>query len=119
MNNLTINTNDDEIDDSVKIFTCELCRCCIHEKAIHQDHIDNKRCEILKQATKIKGMPDEWSYETFSTGFGKFSEPVCSQYHEWDWGTSDNWNEPTDFDLPYVSRDPNQLSIPFAQCVTN
>lgn len=115
MNNPTI-THDDEIDDnddSIEIFTCELCCQCIHEKAIHQDHIDNKRCEILKRATK--GFPAEWSYETFDMGFGKFSQPVCAQFQEWDWGSPDNWNEPTDFDLPYVSRDPNQLSIPFTQ----
>lgn len=91
--------------EEVECFTDNLCSFCIHEKAIHQDHIDNKSCAILKRANKGEH-PKEWK-------LGHFRYPECSEHVPWDWGTPDNWNEPTDFDIPYTSKDPNRLTISF------
>lgn len=89
-------------------FIGKFCENCIHEKFIHTQNMDDKKCNILTHSmcfgTDDAEYPKEWMYD-------ENDRPTCTNYKYWNWGFDDDDGP---FDPPIVlPDDPNQLCLPF------
>lgn len=89
-------------------FVAQFCEQCIHEKFIHTQCHDDKKCDILSRSF-IYGLddpeyPEEWIWLD--------GAPTCTAYQHWDWWGGpwgDDFREPPSEPI----NDPNQLMLPF------
>lgn len=87
------------------VFIDTYCYQCIHEKWIHGQNDNDKKCDILSNMYLLeiddKDYPMELTYN--KEGF-----PTCTEFKKWDWGNDDDgFNEPPEPDPD----DPNQLML--------
>lgn len=88
-------------------FTSAFCENCIHEKWIHTQNDDDKKCGILSDSMifdlKDEEYPKQWVFD--AEGW-----PVCTAWKKWDWGTD---GDPDDPDNPNYTPppNPNQLDL--------
>lgn len=85
------------------------CSRCIHEKFMHTNDHEDKKCDIFSNTlifnVNEKGYPEEWIYDDNEN-------PKCTAHGRWDWGRDDDeggLNEPP----PIYPDNPNQLCMPF------
>lgn len=89
-------------------FMEEYCENCIHEKFLHTQDDNDKKCEILSNSLiydlNDEEYPEEWIY--------KDGKPTCTAYSHWDW-----WGGPWGNDFqeppPEPIDDPDQLCMNF------
>ena len=91
------------------IFVSKFCEQCIHEKFMHTQNENDKKCDIFSRTlihdVTDKEYPLEWQYD-------ENGNPTCTSFVKWDWGSEDDedgLNEPP----PDIPDDPNQLVLPF------
>ena len=90
-------------------FVERFCEHCIHEKFIHTQKGDDKKCNIFTKTlvydVKDKEYPKEWVYD-------ENDNPTCTAWVKWDWGMDDDENGFNEPPVIYPD-DPNQLVLPF------
>ena len=90
------------------MFTEKFCEQCIHEKFMHTQNENDKKCQIFTDTlvydVQDEKYPKEWQYD-------QNDNPTCTSFVKWDWGgeDGDGLNEPP----PDIDDDPNQLCLPF------
>lgn len=85
------------------------CSNCIHEKFMHTNNHNDKKCDIfsrtLMHSIDEPEYPKEWIYD-------EEGKPTCTSYQHWDW-----WGGPWGNDFkeppPEPIDDPNQLCMNF------
>lgn len=89
----------------VELFCCN----CLHEKFMHTQNHEDKKCDIFSRTliydTEDKEYPEEWTYD-------ENNNPTCTAWQKWDWGNDDDedgLNKPPEI----IPDDPNQLCFPF------
>ena len=91
-------------------FIEKFCMNCIHEKFIHTQDDDDKKCDILTNTMvydwKDPNYPREWIYD-------ENDKPCCTAFIKFDWGTDDGEGGGLNEPQPPEPYNPNQLVLPF------
>lgn len=89
-------------------FTECYCSNCIHEKFMHTQNHDDKKCDILSRSFLFElgdeEYPEEWVYID--------GKPTCTAYQHWDW-FGGPWGNDFQEPPPDPVDDPAQLMFPF------
>lgn len=87
-------------------FIDKFCENCKHEKFMHTNNHDDRKCDILNRSLihdlENEQYPEEWIYD-------ENGQPTCTKFYKFDWSVIDF--DSYEDNYPDEEVDPNQLNL--------